>query len=62
MHLAVLYTVPDLFFILLLITFNITNYFTFKITFTIFNSQYILITCKPDLILYRALLFVYNTV
>jgi hypothetical protein len=31
-----------------------------EITFT-FNSQYTLITCKRDLVLYKALLIVYNT-
>jgi len=36
-------------------------YSTIVITFTIFNSQYILITCKPDVVLYKALLIVYNT-
>jgi len=36
------------------------RYFTFEITF-IFNSLCILVTYKRDLVLYRALLIVYNT-
>jgi hypothetical protein len=32
----------------------------FEITFTIFNLQYVSITFKPDLVLYRALLTVYR--
>jgi len=45
---------------LLLIIFNPLTYFTFEITF-LFNSQYMLITCKRDLVLYRAMSIVYKT-
>ena len=48
--------------ILLIITFNLITcvILRFKITFS-FNSQYLLITCKRDLVLYTALLIVYNS-
>jgi hypothetical protein len=35
--------------------------FTFDFSIHFFNSQYILITCKSDLIFYEALLIVCNT-
>ena len=43
-----------------IVIFRLPRYFIFEITF-IFFSQYTLITCKRDLVLYRALLMVYNT-
>ena len=42
-------------------TFNLITYVTFEITF-IFSSQYISVTYKPDLVLYRALLVVYEAI